>query len=169
MQTFMPFKSFYHTAQALDNKRLNKQILECYQILKVLSSDDPKAGWRNHPAVKMWKGFEMGLFQYAMVMIEEANKRGIRTENNLRNLNELNERAYKDWGYGMPLWMDDKKVMARVTTTHKANLYLKDPIFYTDFINAVANKNNEPCCDKCSYYWVTHNQVKSIELVNDSV
>jgi hypothetical protein len=159
MQTFMPFKSFYHTAQALDNKRLNKQILECYQILKVLSSNDPKAGWRNHPAVKMWKGFEMGLFQYAMVMIEEANKRGIRTENNLRNLNELNERAYKDWGYGMPLWMDDKKVMARVTTTHKANLYRKDPIFYMDFVDAVANKNNEPCCERCNYYWVTHKQV----------
>jgi len=159
MQTFLPYKSFYHTAQALDNKRLNKQILECYQILKVLSSNDPKAGWRNHPAVKMWKGFEMGLFQYAMVMIEEANKRGIKTENNLRNLEELNERAYKDWGYGIPLWMDDKKVMARVTTTHKANLYRKDPLQYFDFAEAVISKNNEPCCEKCNYYWVTHKEV----------
>ena len=156
MQTFMLYKSFYHTAQALDNKRLNKQILECYQILKVLSSNDPHAGWRNHPAVKMWKGFEMGLFQYAMVMLEEANKRGIKTENNLRNLNELNERAYRDWGYGMPFWMDDKKVMARVTTTHKANLYRKDPEHYYEFATAVESKSNEPCCDRCQYYWVTH-------------
>jgi hypothetical protein len=158
MQTFLPYKSFYHTAQALDNKRLNKQILECYQILKVLSSNDPKAGWRNHPAVKMWKGFEMGLFQYALVMVEEADKRGIKTENNLRNLNELNERKYQDWGYGMPLWMDDKKVMARVTTTHKANLYRKDPLQYFDFAEAVVSKNNEPCCEKCNYYWVTHKE-----------
>ena len=159
MQTFLPFKSFYNTAQALDNKRLNKQILECYQILKVLSSNDPKAGWRNHPAVKMWRGFEMGLYQYAMVMIEEANNRGIKTENNLRNLQELNERAYQDWGYGMPFWMDDKKVMARVTTTHKANLYRKDPEYYFEFHTAVESKNNEPCCDRCNYYWVTHKEV----------
>ena len=158
MQTFLPYKSFYNTAQTLDNKRLNKQILECYQILKVLSSNDPKAGWRNHPAVKMWKGFEMGLYQYAMVMVEEANKRGIKTENNLRNLQELNERAYQDWGYGMPFWMDDKKVMARVTTTHKANLYRKDPDYYFDFSTAVVSKNNEPCCDRCQYYWVTHKE-----------
>ena len=156
MQTFMPYKSFYHTAQALDNKRLNKQILECYQILKVLSSNDPHAGWRNHPAVKMWKGFEMGLFQYAMVMVEEADKRGIKTENNLRNLNELHARAFEDWGYGMPFWMDDKKVMARVTTTHKANLYRKDPEYYHEFVTAVESKSNEPCCDRCQYYWVTH-------------
>lgn len=156
MQTFLPFKSFYHTAQALDNKRLNKQILECYQILNVLSNDDPHAGWRNHPAVKMWRGFEMGLYQYAMVMIEEANNRGIKTENNLRNLDNLNERAYKNWGYGMPFWMDDKKVMARVTTTHKANLYRKDPEYYHEFVTAVENPNNDPCCDRCQYYWVTH-------------
>ncbi len=158
MQTFLPYKSFYHTAQALDNKRLNKQILECYQILNVLSNDDPRAGWRNHPAVKMWRGFEMVLFQYALVMVEEADKRGIKTENNLRNLNELNNRAYKDWGYGMPLWMDDKEIMARVTTTHKANLYRKDPEFYFEFHTAVKSKNNQPCCDRCNYYWVTHKE-----------
>jgi hypothetical protein len=45
MQTFLPFKDFDQSAKALDNKRLNKQILEGYQILKVLSNDDPRAGW----------------------------------------------------------------------------------------------------------------------------
>ena len=159
MQTFLPYKSFYHTAQALDSKRLNKQILECYQILNVLSNKDPHAGWRNHPAVKMWRGFEMGLYQYAMVMIEEANNRGIKTDKNLANLEALNERAYQEWGYGMPLWMDDKKVMARVTTTHKANLYRKDPEYYYEFATAVVSDNNEPCCERCNYYWVTHKEV----------
>jgi len=158
MQTFLPYKDFDKSANVLDSKRLNKQILEGYQIMNVLMNDDPKAGWRNHPAVKMWRGFEMGLFQYAMVMVEEADKRGIKTENNLRNLNELNERKYQDWGYGMPLWMDDKKVMARVTTTHKANLYRKDPEYYFEFHTAVESKNNEPSCDRCQYYWVTHKE-----------
>ena len=159
MQTFLPFKSFVNTARALDNKRLNKQILECYQILNVLSNDDPHAGWRNHPAVKMWRGHELGLYTYTMAMVEEADIRGIKTENNLRNITELKKRVGQGWGDGLPVWMDDKKVMARVTTTHKANLYRKDPEYYFEFHTAVESKNNEPCCDRCNYYWVTHKQV----------
>jgi hypothetical protein len=156
MKTFLPYKSFVNTALTLDNKRLNKQILECYQILNVLSNDDPHAGWRNHPAVKMWRGHEWGLYNYAMTMVDEANERGIKTENNVRNLKNLSERMYQYWGVDNPGWMDDKKVMARVTTTHKANLYRKDPEFYFEFHTAVENPNNEPCCDKCQYFWVTH-------------
>jgi len=37
MQTFLPYKDYNQCAEILDNKRLNKQILESYQILKVLS------------------------------------------------------------------------------------------------------------------------------------
>jgi hypothetical protein len=32
MQTFLPYKDFDQCAETLDNKRLNKQILESYQI-----------------------------------------------------------------------------------------------------------------------------------------
>jgi len=64
MQTFLPYKNYTKSAKALDNKRLNKQILEGYQILKVLSNNDPKAAWRNHPAVKMWRGHENSLWDY---------------------------------------------------------------------------------------------------------
>jgi hypothetical protein len=48
--------------------------------------------------------------------------------------------------------------MARVTTTHQANLYRKDPEQYFDFATAVESKNNLPCCDRCQYYWVTHKE-----------
>ena len=41
MQTFLPDADYELTAQALDNRRLNKQILEGYQILKVLSGASP--------------------------------------------------------------------------------------------------------------------------------
>ena len=37
MQTFLPHSTFIKCAHALDNKRLNKQILEGYQILNVNS------------------------------------------------------------------------------------------------------------------------------------
>jgi len=50
MQTFLPYKDYDQCAEILDNKRLNKQILEAYQILKVLSGKSPSGAWRNHPA-----------------------------------------------------------------------------------------------------------------------
>jgi hypothetical protein len=53
MQTFLPYSDYEASAQTLDNKRLNKQILEGYQILKVLSGASPSGAWRNHPAVLM--------------------------------------------------------------------------------------------------------------------
>lgn len=158
MQTFLPYKSFVNSAKTLDNKRLNKQILEGYQILKVLHNPDPHAGWRNHPAVKMWRGYSKSLWNYIMCMVDEANVRGIKTDGNMRNLLELRDRVSHTWTSGDPAWMDDKKVMARVTTTHKANLYRKDPEYYFEFHTAVESKNNEPCCERCNYYWVTHKE-----------
>ena len=156
MQTFLPYKDFVKVAKVLDNRRLNKQILECYQVLNVLSNPSPTAGWRNHPAVKMWRGHEFALYNYAMIMVSEADARSIRTEKNTINLLRLRSDHGNSWGMGKPEWMSDKKIMKRVTTTHKANLFKKEPESYPQFITALNNKNNKPCCDRCQYYWVTH-------------
>ena len=156
MQTFLPFKSFEDSAKALDNRRLNKQILEGYQILNVLSNDDPHAGWRNHPAVKMWKGHEKALLEYVFSCVREADKRGIKTDKNVANIKALFLENSDSWGDGLPQWFLDMDTMGRVVTTHRANLYRKDPIYYVDMFRAVADRNNEPCCERCSYYWPTH-------------
>ena len=158
MQTFLPYTSFLKSAMTLDNKRLNKQILEGYQILNVLSNDDPKAGWRNHPAVKMWRGHEIALHSYVFVMVYEANRRGIKTDKNVENLNALEARARHSWGDTPPRWLLDDKTMDRITTTHKANLFIKDPVYYHEFEWAVHDEHNKPCCDKCNYFWVTHTE-----------
>jgi hypothetical protein len=158
MQTFLPYQDFEEVAADLDSKRLNKQILECYQILNVLSNPSPTAGWRNHPAVKMWRGFETALFNYAMTMVSEADARSIKTEKNVANLQRLRRESGMDWGTTMPLWFSNNKIMKRVTTTHKANLYKKAPELYPQFVSAVSDKNNKPCCDTCQYYWVTHKE-----------
>ena len=156
MQTFLPYKDFTKSAKALDNKRLNKQVLEGYQILKVLNNDDPHAGWRNHPAVKMWRGFENSLWNYIMAMVSEANVRGIKTDKNLENLLALRNATQDYWGIGKPTWFSNEDVMRKVTTTHKANLYKKDPEYYYDFKIASYSTDNEPCCEACQYFWVTH-------------
>jgi hypothetical protein len=163
MQTFMPSKTFNTSAEMLDNKRLNKQILEGYQILNVLSNDDPHAGWRNHPAVKMWKNSEHFLYSYILAMVAEANKRGIKTDKNLANLTALRNRMKDFWGTNSPEWYHDELLMRKITTTHRANLYVKDPEYYNAFAYAVDHKDNTPCCERCKYYWPTH--INTLELM----
>ena len=152
MQTFLPYRDFRQSAEVLDNRRLNKQILEGYQILKVLNSDDPKAAWRNHPAVKMWRGCETTLYDYVITMVDVATLRGIKTDKNLENINNLRNATRHNWGSQKPFWINTQPIIDRITESHRANLYKKDPEFYMDFINDKA----DPCCDKCQYFWVTH-------------
>lgn len=162
MQTFLPYKDFTETAKVLDSKRLNKQVLECYQILNVLSNPDPRAGWRNHPAVKMWRGSEKILWGYAMTMLFEASSRGIKTDTNEKNLRTAWRENADNWGGSEPAWYNDAVKMAKVNATHKANLYKKDPIQYFQFFSALSDSDNQPCCpdrkEPCKYYWVTHEE-----------
>ena len=157
MQTFLPERTLRECARALDNKRLNKQILEAYQILNVLSGNSPTGGWRNHPAVLMWKGHEYSLRTYAHTMITEARLRGIKVDKNESNINNLESRFSHVWGESMPKWfsgIDHDRIMV----THRANLYRKDPLYYAHYASSVNDKLNQPCCEKCQYYWVTHKE-----------
>ena len=52
MQIFL-IGTVLETAQALDNRRLNKQIIECQQILDAINGTGK--GWFNHPVVHMYK------------------------------------------------------------------------------------------------------------------
>ena len=52
MQTFLPYRSFSFSAGILDSRRLNKQIVEAYQIIT------GRVPNKNHPACLMWKGHE---------------------------------------------------------------------------------------------------------------
>lgn len=151
MQTFLPSEDYELTAQALDNKRLNKQILEGYQILKVLSGASPSGAWRNHPAVLMWKGSETHLMDYVNHMIAEASIRGIKTDKNLSNLNSLKSLFGNMWGRSLPVWKKPEH-LSRVVESHRANLYRKDAMIYGEYQFHTA----KPCCEKCLYYWPTH-------------
>ena len=69
MQTFLPFADFAETARVLDGRRLGKQRVETLQILRALRV--PGYGWRHHPAVGMWAGYEEALARYGLQMCEE--------------------------------------------------------------------------------------------------
>lgn len=74
MQTFLPYPDFAKSAQCLDMRRLGKQRVEAKQIYLALTQ--PGYGWQNHPAVKMWKGYENSLAHYGMAVIKEWMERG---------------------------------------------------------------------------------------------
>jgi hypothetical protein len=155
MQTFLPSSDYEYSAQALDNKRLNKQVLEGYQIMKILSGASESGAWRNHPAVLMWKNAERSLMDYIDHMVYEADWRGIKTEKNVSNLRTLKSNFSHNWKDNEPVWMKPEH-LKRVITTHQSNLYRKDPIIYAHYATAKDSEFNKPCCDKCLYYWATH-------------
>jgi hypothetical protein len=66
VQTFLPFPGFTASAQALDPRRLGKQRVEALQVLRGLTV--PGYGWRHHPAVRMWAGYEEALVRYGLDM-----------------------------------------------------------------------------------------------------
>ena len=147
MQTFLPYPDFQQSLGALDYRRLGKQRVEAFQILNVLTNSTIKLGWRNHPAVLMWKGYERGLWKYVQAMIFEARNRGIKTENNEANLNRLKELCWDDWGNTAPSFWNDTTKLMRVVTTHKASLFNKDPLQYIRFQSSASSPYNITCCN----------------------
>ncbi|MFI9771107.1 MSMEG_6728 family protein [Streptomyces sp. NPDC052415] len=64
MQTFLPESDFHRSALLLDRRRLGKQRVEALQVLRGLTI--PDYGWRRHPAVRMWVGYEEALVRYGL-------------------------------------------------------------------------------------------------------
>jgi hypothetical protein len=151
MQTFMPFAKYYDkTAKYLDNKRLGKQRVETYQIFRALT--DETIGWRNHPATRMWKGFEYQLYVYQTAICTEWSRRGYK-DTVLESSIELIKRHNIKPSIELPEWMNNPAL----AITHRANLYLKDPLHYIQFEDEAKIYTDYVCCpDKCKYWWYTH-------------
>ena len=73
MQTFLPYPDFAQSAAVLDRGRLGKQRVEAKQIYLSLRG---KGAWVNHPAVKMWAGYEQALLEYGLAVCSEWRSRG---------------------------------------------------------------------------------------------
>ena len=118
MQTFLPYPDFKRCAQVLDGKRLCKQIVESFQILKCLSyPEGTKMAWINHPAVKMWRGYEPALNQYGGFMQLEARDRGFTS-----NLKFYTAYSFPE----LPSWLGHPLLHL----SQQANLVRKNPEFY---------------------------------------
>ena len=157
MQTFVPYANMQESAAVLDNKRLNKQLLEGRQIYSILSSGRTKGGWVRHPAVLMWKGYDNALFKYLIAIKHECDSRGISTQKNWDAIQEM-----YDWNWDrgdntiMPSWWGDE----RVHQSHRNNLYVKDPEYYAEFMH----DDKVTCCPDCNYLWPTHLLMYNLEM-----
>lgn len=99
MNTFVPHPSFRASARALDSKRLNKQVAECAQMLRVINKlaqgittqvnrrgNTVKLAWSGHPAVKMWIGHDMAMFLYMGCCESERRRRGMKPHTEFDNI-----------------------------------------------------------------------------------
>ncbi|WP_305787539.1 MSMEG_6728 family protein [Symbioplanes lichenis] len=158
MQTFLPFPDFVASAQALDQKRLGKQRVETVQVLRGLTI--PTYGWRHHPAVKMWIGYEEALVRYgldfagvwiatgradttaATLLTDVAAARGltdIRSQEDLAAAGEL------------PPWLGDEALHL----SHRSALLRKDPGFYGPLFGTIP--------DDLPYVWPPSDRVRVSE------
>jgi hypothetical protein len=129
MQTFLPYDSFSRSASVLDRRRLGKQRVETLQILRTLAGET--SGWANHPAVKMWEGFEPALMRYGLQICLEWSERGYRDTCFDKIAKFV---RYFPWrGSSSPLgfppnppWLGDKDFHR----SHQSNLIRKNPTHY---------------------------------------
>ena len=133
MQTFLPYPCFIESFACLDYRRLGKQRVEAKQILVALgvSVGDHKGNllskWRNHPAVKMWRGHEACLCVYASCACNEWRRRGyndtlmLQFVESYMSLPKVKRRK--------PVWLGSESFHA----SHRSNLLRKSPDHYGVF------------------------------------
>jgi hypothetical protein len=136
VQTFLPYPSFGASAAVLDGRRLGKQRVEALQVLRGLTV--PGYGWRRHPAVRMWAGYEEALVRYglevcgvwtetgradtcAATMVADLRSRlpdggPVRTQEELAAAGEL------------PPWLG----LPEFHRSHRSALVRKDPDYYRE-------------------------------------
>ena len=122
MQTFLPYEDFEQSARCLDRQRLGKQRVEAYQILRTLMGCTD--GWKNHPAVKMWRGHEYQLWLYMLSMCREWIGRGY--QDTLMDRIFLSPDSFPDT---RPSWLGDPSFHA----SHRSNLLRKNAQWYGQF------------------------------------
>lgn len=139
MQTFVPYAEHHKTVRCLDRQRLGKQRVETLQILNALKPFGASKGWRNHPAVQMWKGHELALVEYGLYVCHEWKRRGY--QDTCTDKIRLHEKYYSVQASYMPDWWGDPAVH----DSHKSNLLRKNPEWYGKF--------DWPVSDDLPYTW----------------
>lgn len=146
MQTFLPYPDFEQSAKCLDMRRLGKQRVEVLQLLNALTTGPEKwvtmngnrlkraTPWFNHPAAKMWRGYERALCEYGMTITKEWINKGYKDtcfDKLVKIFDSLDHShfAEPDSKLVLPPWFSNEDFHA----AHRSNLLRKDPVWYGQF------------------------------------
>jgi len=124
MQVFVPYAEPILTATVLDKKRMNKQVVECCQILDAI--DGKSKSWKNHPVTKMYTPYREWLDRYRIC---------------LRYFIENNYEQSKWWSDHADLIRPDF-LTDEFCDQHKRRLYTKDPGKYAQFAGLGESEEN---------------------------
>jgi hypothetical protein len=136
VQTFLPYADFAASAAALDDRRLGKQRVEAMQILNVLTLPE-RRGWKHHPAVLMWQGFEEALVRYCLDVCRVWCGRGFADTCATKvadaaaerlGLRRIRTQAELAAGGALPPWLGDEALHR----SHRSSLVRKDPAHYAE-------------------------------------
>lgn len=134
MQTFLPDPSFHYCATTLDGKRLNKQRIECIQIMNAFDG----GGWSNHPAVRMWRPYRDAFVTYWEAIEQECRDRGYKA---MKVPNKSSD-------FLLPPWIGDD----RLHSSHRLNLLYKNSDHYTQWFTETVPTM------KPDYFWPTQHK-----------
>lgn len=136
MQTFLPFPSYTASAAILDSKRLNKQIVEAFQILT------GRLPSTNHPACLMWRGYEFQLQGYMLACCVEYNARNGKAHSLAAQIFAI-DAADCD----APAWLGNELFH----TAHRVNLLRKDAAHYAPLLEWIPTPDLDAY--PTGYYW----------------
>lgn len=143
MQTFLPYADFTASSAVLDDRRLGKQRVETFQILRALTW--PEYAWKNHPAVRMWRGFIPALVAYGLANCQEWVRRGNAdtVEASLLAFTDGRRPDAAELAVAgrLPLWVG----LPLLHLSHRSALVRKQPEFYRPVFGDVP--------DDLPYFW----------------
>jgi Pyrimidine dimer DNA glycosylase len=133
VQTFLPYADFAASAAALDDLRLGKQRVEALQVLRALTRET--YGWKNHPAVRQWIGYEEALASYGVAICAEWVARGradtcaatMAEDLAIAGLPPARPQGELRAEGRLPPWLGDE----RLHRSHQASLLRKNPEHYS--------------------------------------
>jgi hypothetical protein len=133
--TFLPYVSFEKSLSVLDNQRLGKQRVEAGQIIKSIQNmyDGIPSGYINHPATRMWIGYEDALIYYYNLCLREWERRGY--TNNMPYI----ELRVDPSDIEMPWYIG----CIHFHKSHQASLVRKHPAYYTERFRQCINSREK--------------------------
>lgn len=129
------------TAMALDRRRLNKQIIECRQIIKALNGET--RAWANHPATRQYKNHVEWLKNYLKCL--ERYREGLFASEYYSSLCELES----------PEWHTREYI-----DNMKRRLYTKDKEHYKQWADLGESNVNMYYVDGQWKYYYNNGQIK---------